>query len=71
MKQKYKLTKLSLFSGKLNTMEIELNVQDFYEWQKGALIQQALPYLSPSEREFLISGCTDEEWDEMFKERDE
>lgn len=70
MKQKYELSKVSLFTNRLNTMCIELEIEDFYEWQKGALIQEALPYLTPSEREFLMTGCTDNEWDEIFRERD-
>jgi hypothetical protein len=70
MKQKYELSKVSLFTNRLNTMCIEMEIEDFYEWQKGALIQQVLPYLSPSEREFLMTGSTDDEWDEIFKERE-
>jgi hypothetical protein len=30
------------------------------------LIQNELPFLSSSEREFLMSGITSEEWDDMF-----
>lgn len=32
------------------------------------LVQEAFPYMTPSEREFLISGTTGEEWEEMFGE---
>lgn len=70
MKQKYELSKVSLFTNRLNTVIIEMEIEDFYKWQKGALIQEVLPYLSPSEREFLMTGSTDDEWDEIFKERE-
>lgn len=32
------------------------------------LIQDALPFLSPNDREFFISGLTGEEFDELFAE---
>lgn len=37
-------------------------------WEQGALIQNALPWMSVEDREFLISGITPDEWREMFKE---
>ena len=39
------------------------------EWQNGSLVQVAFPYLSPDEREFLITGLTPSEWDEMFRRK--
>lgn len=35
------------------------------EYKKGALMQNAFPFLSAEEREFLISGTTPEEWDKI------
>jgi hypothetical protein len=35
-------------------------------YKGGALMQNAFPFLSPDEREFLISGTTPEEWATMF-----
>ena len=34
-------------------------------------IQQAFPCLSDSDREFLITGATDEDWKEMFPKEEE
>lgn len=39
-------------------------------WQQGAHIQNALPLLTPDEREFLLTGMTPEEWDAAFGEDD-
>jgi len=40
-------------------------------WLNGhKMIQDALPDLSASDREILMTGIGPEEWDEMFKERD-
>jgi hypothetical protein len=35
--------------------EIQVVPEDLYAWQDGELIQKALPYLTPAEREMLIS----------------
>ena len=35
-------------------------------WQSGELIQNALPEVSASDREFLISGICPNCWDDMF-----
>ena len=52
--------------------EIHVNKDDYKEWtDNGTLIQQAMPYLTPGERELLISGTCDECWDRMFGDNDE
>lgn len=40
------------------------------DYEKGALIQNAFPFLSPGEREFLLTGMNDEEFDNLFKEEE-
>jgi hypothetical protein len=45
-------------------------VFDWDRWQRGTLIQNAFPYLSPSEREFLMTAITVEEWDKIFTEEE-
>ena len=35
--------------------EVEVSEKAFYEWQNGALIQNAMPTLSATEREQLVS----------------
>ena len=67
MKQPYEITKISPFSKKAQTQKIEFDMADYDAWQKGKLIQNAMPYLTPSEREFLMTGITAEEWDNAFK----
>ena len=32
------------------------------------LIQDAFPFLTPDQREFMKTGMTQEDWDSMFKE---
>ena len=62
-----KITRLSPFSGKYHTMEVdctEEQLRAYYE--QGLLIQQAFPDLTPEEREFIKTGITPEEWDATF-----
>lgn len=57
--------KISVFTGKLNSMEIEMTHEQFLEYtdkKRTRKIQEIFPTLTPDEREFLISGTTSEEW---------
>ena len=61
-----KFPRLSPISGKINVMDLDVTKDQFVAWEKGALIQDAFPNLTPDEREFLKTGVTRDEWDEMF-----
>ena len=44
-------------------------MQGWYDWSmRGMHIQDAFPFLTPDEREFLLTGMTSEEWAELFGE---
>lgn len=46
-------------------------LQAWFIWEyKNEPIQDAFPSLTAAEREFLISGSTEEEWNEMFGEEE-
>lgn len=45
-----------------------LDERDVTRWQSGTLIQDAFPYLTPAERERLITGYCPECWDFIFGE---
>lgn len=61
-----KITRKSPFSGKINSMEIDVTQDQIDRWQNGELIQNAMPNLTPDEREFIKTGIEPEEWDSMF-----
>ena len=56
------ITKTSIMTGQTNTMELDVTQQQIEQWEGGMLIQNAMPNLTPDEREFLISGTTSSEW---------
>jgi len=69
MKQQLTISRFSPVSLKENTMTMMLDPADLAKWErKEALIQNALPYLTPAEREFLISGVLPGEWDALWSD---
>jgi len=66
-KIEYVMIRKSPVTGKMNEMSMSLYPEDYLDWKhNGVLIQDAMPYLTPDEREFLMTGCTPEDWDTMF-----
>ena len=61
------ITKQSTISGEINTMDLDITIEQFSRYENGVeLIQNVFPNLSPDEREFLISGITPTEWNSVF-----
>ena len=65
------ITKQSVMTGEKNTMLLPVTNEQINRWQNGELIQNVFPHLTPSEREFLISGVTPEEWDVVNEDLEE
>ena len=63
-----KVTMESKISGESNTLDLPITQDQIDRWIAGELIQDVMPELSASDREFLISGSTDKEWDDAFPE---
>jgi hypothetical protein len=62
----------SVISGIERTRSIPVNLDDYMAWQAGlGSIQDLMPYLTDSDREFILSGITEEEWNDMFADLDE
>jgi len=65
------ITRKSIFSGKESTMDLDVTEEQLIRWTHGELIQNVMPHLSDDEREFMMTGSTPEEWEEMFGDDDE
>ena len=61
------ITMASAATGSVNTMLINVTEQQLAHYaDSGKCIQDALPHLSADEREFLMTGITPAEWNELF-----
>lgn len=65
-----KISRTSMMSGVSRTLEIDVTQEQLDAWEDGALIQNVMPNLSPSEREFIITGIVDEEWDALYMDEE-
>lgn len=61
----------SLVSGVLRTLDLPITEDQIEMWESGAKVQDAFPNLTPSQREFILTGITDDEWDETFPPEDD
>jgi hypothetical protein len=62
-----KITRTSIISGNMNSMEIDVTFNQYQSWIDGELIQVAMPHLSSDELEFIKTGITPSEWKEMVE----
>jgi len=67
-----KIIRKSSLTGVEHTMDIDVTFEQLWQIDNRTdLVQNIVPHLSPSEREFLISGITDEEWQTAFADMEE
>lgn len=66
-----KITRVSQASGIERTLEIDVTPLQLSNWRSGTHIQDAMPHLSADDREFIMTGITKDEWDEMFPPEDD
>ena len=52
----------SLVSGVLRTLDLPITEDQIEMWENGAKVQDAFPNLTPSQREFILTGITDDEY---------
>ena len=65
------ITRTSMISGNTNTMELNVTQAQLTAWESGVNIQVAMPQLNAEEREFVKTGMTPTEWNELFGEEED
>ena len=60
------ITRKSMISGEVNTLEIDCTPEQLAAWEAGEKIQDAMPDVEAPLREFLMTGTTPAEWNAMF-----
>jgi len=64
-----KITRTDPFTGQENILDINVTKDELNAWKhEGKLIQEAMPNLTPSEREFIKTGITADSWNSMMPE---
>ena len=58
----------SMITGIKSEMDLNVSEKQITLWMEGALIQNVMPHLTPSEREFLMTGMSLEEQAGVFKD---
>ena len=66
------VTRKSVFTGKETTRDLDITPEQLKLYEGGGvLIQRVFPNLSPSDREFIMTGATDEDWDSIFGDEED
>ena len=60
------VTRKSILTGVVRSLKLDITKEQYEAWRRGELIQNVMPHLSDADREFLISGATQEEWNDAF-----
>lgn len=66
-----KITRLSPLTKISTTLDLDITPEQWKNFSLGAMIQDAFPNLTPSEREFILTGYTQEDWDKLFPKQEE
>ena len=67
-----KVTRQSMASGKTRTKDLPITPVQYVKYIRGeGHVQDIMPDLPPEDREFLISGVTQEEWEELYGKEEE
>lgn len=56
------ISKRSPITKKVTTRDLDVTQEQFDRWNQGESIQSVFTNLSASDREFLLTGMTDEDW---------
>ena len=60
----------SVLTGVVRTRNIPVNPEDLALWEAGFVsLQEVMPYLNDTDREFILTGITAEEWNTAFAEQ--
>lgn len=71
MTEAMKIVRESRLTGSVNSMWLTVTPEQLEAWDSGKVAQEAFPQLNASEREFVMTGITDEEWDAAFGNSEE
>ena len=69
-----RISRKSQLTGILHTMDLPVTqeqLDEYYYGDRSLMIQDIFPNLDAGQREFLMTGITPKEWDNLFPEEEE
>lgn len=64
-----KIKRTSILTGVERIRDIPVDLDDWFMYDKGYLsIEDSMPYLTQTDKDFILSGITQDEWNLAFKE---
>lgn len=63
-----KISRKSPLTGIITTIDLPITSEQIRKYERGGLIQEVFPNLTPDEREFYKTGYTKEDWNTIFGE---
>lgn len=71
MQKTLPVTRTSKLTGITRTRHLPITVKQMtLYFDHGELVQNAFPQLTPDEREFIMTGVTEDEWNRAFGEEE-
>ena len=65
------IIKTSMFSGVEHQMDLPITAAQLRRWEEGELIQNVFPDLTRGQREFIMTGMTEDEWQDFSNAMEE
>jgi len=66
-----KVTRTSRLTGVTRTIDLPITHEQLIDYGRGALIQDVLHNLSESQREFFMTGITEDEWQQYISDTED
>lgn len=63
-----RISRKSPLTGIITTIDLPITSEQILKYERGGLIQEVFPNLTPDEREFYKTGYTKEDWNTIFGE---
>lgn len=60
------VTRISPYDNQTNRIVLPINEEQYTKWCNGMLIQNAFPHLTVEEREFILTGLVDEQFEKFL-----
>jgi 7,8-dihydro-6-hydroxymethylpterin-pyrophosphokinase len=64
------ITKTSILTGQTRTLDLDVTQEGLNRWKNGEHIQNVFPHLTVNEREFVMTGIFEDEWEAHFNDDD-